>query len=428
MQETASQSTLGRTPDPVRKPAIARVAGLFGILALLIGAAVVFGLLPRLSRQRQFLAEAKTDEERLPGVNVVAVERAPAKTDLELPGTLVALNEAPIFARVDGYIKSRHADLGQRVGKNQLMMQLDTPELDQQILQAQASISQSQASIKQLEAAIRQARANEHLAEITAGRVRKLTAEGVLSKQDLDDKDAALEARQADVAAAEANLAAGRSALASVEANLQRLRETKSFARLVAPFDGFVTYRNPDVGSLITAGNGNARSEMFRVAQIDPMRIFVNVPQGFVPQVQAAARTRAELTVEQLPGRKFTADVRSVNASLDAASRTMLTVLYAANPKGELLPGMFAQVKFHVGDKVRRLMVPGDTVIARSEGKYVAVTDTAGNVKFRRIEPGRDLGTTLEVLGGVNEGDLVIVNPTDEVRDGARVQLRNLKK
>lgn len=403
---------------------LTRVLGLFGLLALLVGAAVIFGLLPRLAQQKQFLAEAESDEERLPAVSVVRVTRAPAQSQIELPGTLLAMNEAPIYTRVDGYIKARYIDIGVQVKKGTLMAELDTPELDQQIRQGESAVAQSQSALRQLEAAIRQAKANAQLAKVTADRVSALAREGVLSKQDLDDKEATLEARLADVAAAEANLAAGKNAVAANEANLQRLRELKAFSRIVAPFDGYVTYRSPDVGSLITAGNANPKSEMFRVADIDPMRIFVSVPQTMVPQVQSTKGTQAEFTVEQLPGRVFKAQVRRSNAALDAASRTMLTVLYADNPKAELLPGMFGNVRFHVGDTVRRLIVPGDALVVRSDGRYVAVAAPDGVVHMRKIETGRDLGTTLEVMSGVEEGDLVISSPTDQIHEGAKVSFR----
>jgi len=414
--------SLATKPDVRRKPRATGLVAMFAILVLLIAGGVVFGLFPRLMRQRAFLTEAKSDGDLLPAVTTVAVTRAPAKTELELPATMQALNEAPIYARVDGYIKARHVDIGQRVKKDELMVELDTPELDQQIRQAEAAIAQSRAALAQLEAAIRQARANAALAKVTAERVRKLVAEGVLSRQEQDDKDAALEAREADVAAAEANLVAGKSALAANEASLRRLEELKRFAHIRSPFDGFITYRSPDVGSLITAGNDNPKSEMFRVADLDPMRIFVSVPQSFVPQVQATAGTKAELTVEQLPGRKFIADVRRSNAALDPNSRTMLTVLYIANPKAELLPGMFAQVKFKVGGGFRPLLVPGDAVASRSDGPHVAVVDGNGTVHIRKIQPGHDFGGTLEVYEGLNEGEQVVVNPTDEIREGVRVR------
>lgn len=420
--------TLAGEQNTVRKPGgVTRVLGLFAVLALLVGAAVVFGLLPRLSRQKQFLAEASTDIERLPVVTVVPVTRGSSKSDLELPGTLLAMNEAPIYARVDGYIKSRFIDIGVQVKQGALMAELDTPELDQQIRQGEAAITQAEATVKQHEAAIRQAKANSQLAGITAGRVSRLADEGVLSKQELDNAKATLEAREADVAAAEANLNAAKSGVTASQANLQRLRETKVFARITAPFDGYVTYRSPDVGSLITAGNGNPKSEMFRVADIDPMRIFVSVPQGFIPQVQPTAGSHAELTVEQFPGRVFTADVRRSNAALDPASRTMLTVLYIANPKAELLPGMFGQVRFHVGNDTKRFVLPGEALVTRSGARYVAIATPDGTVHFRKIEVGRDLGSTFEVYSGVSEGDLVIANPTDEIRENAKVTIRNKK-
>lgn len=401
---------------------------MFAILVLLLGAAVFFGLLPRLSKQREFLAEAKTDEERIPAVIGVAVTRGPAKGILELPATLQAMNEAPLYSRVEGYIRKRYVDIGEKVKNGQLMVELDTPELDQQIRQAEATVSQSKAAIKQFEAAIQQAKANLGLAKVTAERVRKLSAEGVLSKQDDDEKQATLDARTADVAAADANLAAAKNAVQVNEANLQRLRELKTFSEIRAPFAGMISYRNPDVGSLISAGNAGSGREMFRVADIEVMRIFVSVPQTFVAEARGTAGTKAFLTVDQIPGRKFEADVRRSNSALDPASRTMLTVLYVPNPKAELLPGMFGQVTFNVGESVRPLIVPGDAVVGRSDGPHVAVVDKNGIVQLRKIVPGRDTGPKLEVYDGVKEGEMVIANPTDEIHDGAKVQVQKVRQ
>lgn len=422
------QETIAPRVSKARKPRLTGVLAMFGVLALLVGMAIVFGLLPRLSKQRTFLAEAKSDEERLPAVNVAAVQRAPASSRLELPATLQAMNEAPLYARVEGYIRKRYVDIGEKVKSGQLMAELDTPELDQQIRQAQASLSQTQAAIKQLEAAIRQANANRQLARVTLDRTSKLTSEGVLSKQDLDDKQASFEARDADVAAAEANLAAGKNAVSVSEANLQRLREMKTFSRITSPFDGVITYRNPDVGTLISAGNNGANRELFRVAQNDVLRIFVSVPQTYVAEVEGTAGTKADLVVEQIPGRKFVADVRRSNAALDPTSRTMLTVLYVPNPKSELLPGMFGTVTFKVGEKVRPMIVPGDAIVSRSDGPHVAVLDASNTVHFRKITPGRDFGSTMEVQDGVTAGELVVANPTDEIREGVKVEVRNVKK
>lgn len=414
------------TPMPTRsaKPPVTGLVAMFLILGLLLGGVVVFGLVPRLQKQRDFLRAAGQDSERLPVVRVATVARAPAQSELQLPGTLQALNEASIYARVDGYIKRRLVEIGEPVKNGQLMMELDTPELDQQLQQAEASVSQAKAAVKQLEAAIRQAKANARLAQVTADRTRKLTAEGVLSRQELDDKEAVLEARNADAAAAEANLAAGLNAVAVSEANLRRLKEMKGFATIEAPFDGVITYRNPDVGTLISAGNNGPNREVFRVAQNDPMRVFVNVPQTYVKEVQGASGTKASFTVQQLPDRKFVADVRRTNAALDPASRTMLAVLYVENKKSELLPGMFGYVTFTVRDSVRPLIVPGDAMLTRPDGPYVAVVDARNTVHFRKVSAGRDLGTAVEVHEGLAEGEQVISSPTDEVQEGSRVQPR----
>lgn len=408
------------------RPKATGLLAMFAILLLLVGAAVVFILLPRLTRQKVYLAEAAVETERVPGVTVVAVKRSPPKTELELPSNLQALNEAPIYARTDGYMRARFAEIADRVKKGQLMAELDTPELDQQIRQLEAVLAQSRAAIKQLEAAQAHARANLKIATQTDERWKKLAAEGVMSRQDADEKEAILAARQADLAASEANIVAGQEAVRVNEANIARLKELKGFSRILSPFDGVVTSRLADVGALITTGVNGSR-EMFRVAVIDPLRVFVNVPQNYVQPIRGAKGSMGEITVEQFPGRKFPARVMRSNFALDPNARTMLTLLYVANPNAELLPGMFAQVKFKVGEAVRPLLVPGDALVSRNDGPHVAVVDASGKVHFRKIQPGRDYGAEIEVHDGVSEGELIVTNPTDEVREGATVKVRVAK-
>jgi membrane fusion protein (multidrug efflux system) len=414
-------------PHTARRPAARGILLLFVVLFAAIAAAVVFAILPRLAHQKTLLADSRADAVHLPQVLTAKAQRAAASDVLELPGNLQPLNEAPIYARTDGYLKQRLVDYGTPVKKGQLIAELETPDLDQQIQQAEAALSQSQAAVKQHEAALVRAEAAVQLARVTLQRYKRLSAHGVFSKQDEDEKQANFEVLQADVGSAEANLAAGKNAVAVNEANLRRLNEVKGFARILAPFDGVVTARNVDVGTLITAGNAGPNREMYRVAQIDPLRIFVSVPQAYVGAVRAAEGQEAELTVQQLPGRKFAARVAQLNSALDANSRTMLTVLTVRNPRGELLPGMFGYVRFRLSDTFRPLIVPGDTIIPRSDGPHVAVVNAQGRVEFRRIEPGRDFGSRMEVLSGVSEGDTLVVNATDEIREGVQVQPRTAK-
>ncbi|MBI3666380.1 MAG: efflux RND transporter periplasmic adaptor subunit [Acidobacteria bacterium] len=399
------------------------LVALFVILGLVLVMAIVLGLLPRLSRQKALLAASQATEERRPAVNVAAVRLGPARSEVELPGDLVALVETPIYARADVFMRRRLVDLGHRVKQGDLMAELETPELDEQIRQARAMLSQSQAAVKQWQASLLESRANLKLAQVTYERWKQLAASGVVSLQDADEKQASEEVRQAEVAAAEASLNAAQNQVSANEANLRRLEELKSFSKITAPFDGVVTYRVPDVGTLINAGSTAAGKEMFRVAQIHILRIFVNVPQSAVPSIHSGQT--AELRVQEFPGRVFPASVRGTSHSLDTGSRTELVVLIVPNPDGILLPGMYAQVKFVVERDKPALLIRGDAMVLARSGPQVAVVGADGRVHFRGIQIARDLGAELEINAGLSPGDQVVLHPGDEVRENAVVELRN---
>lgn len=361
-----------------------RLVSLLFVVAVIIAGAIGLGYAPRRARHRA-LVVAASETSRPPVVRVARVEFASSRADLELPCDLVALMESPINARVEGYIGRRIAEIGQWVKKGDLLAELDTPELDQQILQAKATLAQNRASLKQLEAKLLQSNASMNMAKITAERWKKLTAGGVLSRQDADEKLASFEVQQAEVQAAEASIAAQREALNAAEANIQRLEQMKSFARLTAPFDGVVTWRSPDVGTLITPGSNG--KDLFKVADISTIRVFVGIPQSHVPFVQVGIPVT--LTVDDLPGRSFPAKVSNTANALDPASRTMLAVIKVANPDKVLKPGMYSRLNFHLPVSPNALRVPGDAVVARSEGPSVAVVDGEKKVHFRRIEIAR---------------------------------------
>ncbi len=420
-------TVLTRPEVAARRPAVRGILILFAVLLLAIGAAVVFAVLPRLHRQKTLLADSRVDNVHMPVVIIAKVQRSAGADILDLPGNLLAFNEAPIYARVDGYVKRRLVDIGYKVNKGDLMMELDTPELDQQIAQARAVLSQSQAGVKQNEANLVHSKASLQLARVTLERWKRLSTEGVFSRQSEDEKQADFETRQAEVASAEANLAAARNAVSVSEASLKRLEEQKSFSRIIAPFTGVVSGRYADVGALITAGNTSGNHEMFRLAQIDPIRVYVSVPQTWVGPIRSTVKHAAQLTVQQLPGHTFEGKVMDTNSALDPNSRTMLTVVYVPNPARQLLPGMFGTVRFHLLEKFRPLMIPGDTVVSRADGPHVAVVGVGNHVEIRAIDPGRDFGSRMEVASGVSEGESLIVNPTDEIRDGVEVQVRNVK-
>ena len=419
--------TAATRPQPTTRPRARGILVLFTTLLLVIGAAVVFAVLPRLARQKTLIAASRADNVHVPVVIAAKVQRSPGSDVLELPGNLLAFNEAPIYARTDGYIRRRLVDISYKVKKGDLMMELDTPDLDQQIHQAQAALSQSQAGVKQFEASLIHAKANVQLAKVTLERWKRLAAHGVFSKQEEDEKQANYDVLAADVLSAEANLAAAKNAVSVSEANLNRLQELKAFSRITAPFDGVVSGRYADVGALVTSGNASGNHEMFRLAQIDPIRVYVSVPQTYVDLIRGTVKRPAQLTVQQLPGRTFPGTVMDTNSALDPTSRTMLTVVYIPNPKGELLPGMFGYVKFKLADTLRPLVVPGDTIVSRSDGPHVVVVGKDGRVQSRRIDPGRDYGSRMEVMSGVSEGETLVVNPTDEIREGVQVRIQNTK-
>ena len=395
---------------------------LFSILtvsAVALLAVVGFGLWPRLAKQRTMLADAKEESERIPSVRVAKVAYTTGSSELELPADLQAEIETPVYARVEGYIFKRSVDIGWRVKKGQILAELQTPELDQQMLQAKAAISQGMAAVKQQEALLLQIKANLKLAEVTAGRWKQLTSEGVTSRQDTDEKVAALEVRQAELAAGEANISAAKENVAAAQANLNRLDEMKSFAKLTAPFDGVITYRNPDIGTLISAGAN--QKEVFRVADISKIRIFVNVPQAYVTSVKPG--TPAIVHVEDL-NRDYHLKVGGIANALDLSSRTMLAVLRVPNADGPLMPGMFSRVKMMLPNPPSVLTIPADAVVSRNEGQVVAVVGADKRVHYRKVIVARDTGSNIEVTAGVSAGDQVVLNPTDEVREGSPVEIR----
>ncbi len=409
-----------------RRSSRGSLLGLFVLLALVVAVAIVFGLRPRLARDKALSAASEAAEEKAPVVNVAPVRRSPSSSALELPGDLQAYLESPIFARADGYMTKRLVDYGDRVRAGQLLAEIEMPELDQQLAQARASVAQSHAALQQFQAAFVRANANLRLAQVTLARWKRLTEKGVVSKQDGDEKQADFDVRQAEVAAAQANIAAGIKAGEASEAGLRRLEELKSFSKVTAPFDGIVTSRNMDIGTLVNAGNGGPNREIFRIAQIQRMRIFVNVPQTYAPLIRIGQQ--AELRVQELPGQVFPASVARTTSAVDANSRTMLAILETPNPKGVLLPGMYAQVKFSFPGSKTALLVPGDALLLGREGPRVAVTGPDRVVHMRSIHIVHDYGADLEVDTGVAERDLVIVNPNDRVRENVRVEPRGLAK
>jgi RND family efflux transporter MFP subunit len=399
----------------------------FLILLVLAGIALGTGIAYELSQRKaqEHALAASIGETAGTGalsVNVARVRFAPSEATVELPGQTVALVETPIYARTDGYIRKRYVEIGDRVQKGQTLLDLDTPDLDQQIEQARATLAQSRAALAQLQANLQASQSSLKLAKVTAQRTETLADEGVLSKQDKDTATAALENGQANVHAAEEAIRAQDAVIAANDANLKRLIETKNYARMEAPFDGVITFRNQaasDVGTLVSSGSGTSVKEVLRISQLGTLRIFVNVPQTYAPVIRVGQP--AQLVLEEFAGRVFPAKVTSATGSVDPASRTMLTVLEVDNSSGALLPGMFAKARFRLPHTVNILRVPAEALIFRADGTYVAVVDQEHKVKLRQLTLGRDYGTEVEAASGLEAMDSVVLNSTDAIRDGVLV-------
>jgi len=396
------------------------------ILFAVVAAAVIAGALPRLTKQKAMQAASGESGSRKPMVLVSTVKYAPASSSVELPGDLQAQIESPIFARTDGYLKERRAELGDHVKAGDVMAVLETPEIDQQILQAQASLAQTQAALKELEADIELAKANANLSKVTLDRWEHLAQKGAVSKQERDEKNADYEVKKAQADRADASLSTARQTVRAAEANVRRLQEMQKFSTVLAPFDGIVTAREVDVGWLISAGSGSLTSkEMFRVAKVTPMRIFVNVPQAYSGMIFDGQT--AELRVQERPGTVFPARVSHSSHEIETGSRSMLSILVTPNERGELLPGMYAQVRFNLSNAKPLLRIPGDTVMTTKNGPRVAVVGGDQVVHFKSVALGQDFGSEVEVVSGLHEGDVVVSNPGDFVQDGVAVDTRERK-
>jgi RND family efflux transporter MFP subunit len=366
----------------VRRLALIAVA-----LALVLA---VWGIVSRLSARNTLEREAAAAA--VATVATVKPSRGPASSNLVLPGSVQAYYEAPIYARTSGYLKVWHTDIGTTVKKGQLLAEIDTPEVDQQLRQAQADLATAQA--------------NYELARTTNERWQGLLATESVSQQDADQ-------RAGDAAAKDA-------ARQSATANLARLRDLESFKRVVAPFAGVVTERNTDVGALINAGQ-NPGSALFRVADTHRLRIYVSAPQAYAAAIQPGLA--AALVFADRPAQRYSAAVTSTARALDAASRTLQVELQIDNPAGELLPGSYAQVHFTLSAGANTLRVPVNTVLFRAQGLQVATLDHDHRVHLKSITQGRDFGTEIEVLTGVDADDILVVNPPDSISEGAPVRI-----
>jgi RND family efflux transporter MFP subunit len=379
-----------------------------GVMALvaLLGTLFVAGLLPRLRRESRLSIEVQEARDRLPDARVIAVKKSSAESTITLPGTARAWLEAPLYARVNGYLKRFHVDIGDPVKKGQLIAEIESPEIDQQLRQARANLAVAQAALAQTQA-------NLDLAKVGARRYGTLAKEHAVSQQEADEKQSALSAREADVQAAKA-------AILAQEANVKRLEELQTFEQIVAPFEGTLISRTVDVGTLVSEGSSAGTRELFRVAQVGSLRVFVHLPEALLASVHEGLVAR--IRFDAWPGREFRGTVSRTAHAIDPSSRTMLTELSVANAEGLLISGQYAQVTLELKHSAPPLLMPSNALILRSEEPHAARVDEDGTVHYLPVKVGRDYGMQIEVLSGINEGDYIMINPTTDLREGQKVR------
>jgi RND family efflux transporter MFP subunit len=364
--------------------------------ALLIVAAIAVAFWGISTRARALsVVTTETRELAVPIVAVITAEKGAPQQDIVLPGTMQAFTDAAIYARTNGYLRKWYADIGSRVRTGQVLADIDSPEVEQQLEQARADLATADA--------------NARLAQSTAERYRDLIKTDSVSKQDLDNANGSLEAKL--------------TAVNSAKANVRRLEQLHGFGQVTAPFDGVVTARNTDVGALIDSGS-NAK-ELFHVAAVHRLRVFVNVPEIYSRAAQTGMK--ADLTLAEFPGRAFTGTLARTAQSIDTASRTLLTEIDVENAKGELLPGSYAEVHLKLPGAQSTYKLPVNAIIFRTEGVRVAVVGEDGKVTLQPVTIGRDYGDSLEVVSGLSGRERIIVNAPDSIEAGQAVRVAEKK-
>jgi len=388
-------------PASPRRRGVRAVGG--AIAGGVLAATLLTGIVPRVGQRHRLAAGATAAGVSLPSVTVTTVTHDTSPSSVSLPGALTAVQTAAIYARTPGYVRRRLVDIGSRVRAGQLLADIDAPDLDQQVTQARGVVAQT--------------RAARELAQANLVRWRALAADSAVTAQELDQMQAAF-----DEAVANLN---------SAEANLQRLVQLQVYERVVAPFAGVITARNVDPGALVgtaggvsgtsPAGSGSAPGSLFTIAQADTLSVYVTVPEGYAAAV--AIGQPAVVTLPALPGDTLRGRVARTAGSLDATARTLLAEVRVANPKSAFLPGMYAQVQLALGAGTPPLRVPATALVIRGGPPQVVTVAPDSTARYLTVTIGRDLGSWVEVTGGLADGSVVVVNPADDLRDGARVRV-----
>ncbi|MEH2066128.1 MAG: efflux RND transporter periplasmic adaptor subunit [Nostoc sp.] len=411
------------------------------------GSLLAIGILPRLN-QRSELQAAVKEASTIPSINVFTPTRATASTKLELPGSVVALNQTTIYARSTGYLRRWYADIGDRVRAGQLLAEIDSPDTDQQVLQANAELVQAQANVSQSRANLakgisdlKQARANLLIARQSWDRWQFLVKEGAVAQQDTDTKYATYQANIANVEAAQntvsSNSASVKAAEANVyasQANFQRNTVLQSYKKVTAPFAGVITARNVNTGVLISAGNSStsttssistsnsntSNTSLYTIAAYDNLKVNVSVPQSLSQSLQTGQT--AQITVRELPQRVFTGKVVRTSNAIDPTTRTLLTQLQVQNSDATLRPGMYANVKFAINRNDPPFVIPDSALVVNGGGTQVAIVTKDQKVHYQKVAVGRDYGTEVEITSGLTGKESLIATPTVDEIEGLRVK------
>lgn len=396
-----------------------KAVGLGTVIAI---ALVAVGAVPRIASYREALAASNDAPVTHPVVAVIHAQKGEPTSQLVLPGNVEPLYTANLFARVDGYVERRNVDIGTKVRAGQVLAVISSPEIDQQLSQAKATLAQSQAALLQSRAALEQAKANAELARITKERDLPLGEQHAISQQIVDSAVQTHNARVADVAAANANIAAAEAAVVANQANVARLQQMQGFEHIVAPFDGVITQRNIERGDLVSATAPTGGKPLFSIAQSDTLRVYVDVPQSEAVNIRDGQN--AVIQVSERLGRNYSGTVTRNASALNDAARTMRTEVQVANGDASLLPGMYAQVHFTLSQQHASLVIPTSSLVVDGTGMHVVTVNAQHNLHFVPVTIGKDMGKEIEVLAGLNGNEALVASPSDVLSEGQHVEVR----
>jgi len=367
-----------------------------GVMLLLVVIIVAMVVLWGISSRRKANAQLsqETQDLAIPTVSVIHPKLGAPQQEIVIPGDMQPYTDAPIFARTNGYLKKWYADIGANVKAGQLLAEIDSPEVDQQLQQARADLATAQA--------------NMNLAEVTAARYKDLLKTDSVAQQDVDNATGNFDARKTTVE--------------SAQANVKRLLDMQAFEKVYAPFDGVITARNTDIGQLIDSGSsGGTARELFHIAAMNPLRVYVNVPQFDSPEIRPGLH--AELALTEFPGRRFQGSVVRSSGAIDNTSRTLLTEVDVDNSARLLKPGGYVEVHLKLPSPVNTFTLPVNATIFKSAGLQVAIVKNGKTISLIPVTPGRDFGTVIEIVAGLKGDEWVVLNPSDSLTDGAVVRV-----